>query len=513
MKNKLLFSLLIMVLLALPMFSACGPAPVTAFTVGYAGTQMTSIDPCDFFSGAPPGVYDTLVGFDENNKMVGHMAESWNLSADGKTLEFKLKNIKFSTGDPFTADDVVFSVARNKEKNMPVAAQLTQNYSGVVAVDDHTVRFTFPAANVQFLPQTCAMMNITSKAYYDRVGEDAYLKRPASSGPYKIVDWKEGQYIDVAYNENYWGKKPQIQNARFLAAFDQSTRVAMLQAGEVDMITQVTGANIAALQKAGFARVDIPQAHDIVIHFDLLSPNTPWSNLKVRQAINYAIDKNSIINTILGGSAQEALWLLPWELGYDPSLKPAYPYDLTKAKDLMKEAGYEKGFDLPLAYPTWMEWSKDLADYLASALKQININVKLTGVSDMPHFMPMVAEIHNNYVAGKPTTPMCFLFDTGWPGNPEPVINLTNGFYMEKDNTLYDNKEVYALIKQALGTVDNAARAKLIKQAYAIINNDLPFVPIVLEVATSMMKSNIEYVPSIGGMTAGPANLIDLRVK
>ena len=107
----------------------------------------------------------------------------------------------------------------------------------------------------------------------------------------------------------------------------------------------------------------------------------------------------------------------------------------------------------------------------------------------------------------------CVLFDFGWPGNPEPVINLTNGFYMEKDNTLYDSPEVYDLITQALATVDNDARGELISQAYTIINDDLPFVPICLEVATTMIKPEIAYEKSVGGMAAGPGNLIDLTVN
>lgn len=122
--------------------------------------------------------------------------------------------------------------------------------------------------------------------------------------------------------------------------------------------------------------------------------------------------------------------------------------------------------------------------------------------------MGTVEDLHKG--KGKPVV---FLFDYGWPGNPEPVINLTNGFYMGKGNTLYDNKDVTSLIDQALQTMDDAARAKLVKQAYTTINNDLPFVPIALEVVTTMLKSNITYTKSVGGMNAGPANLNDLSVS
>jgi peptide/nickel transport system substrate-binding protein len=546
MKRKLAYGLLALILMALPLLAACGaeetptaaptteptaapvtepttkhtteptavPEPTTAaapvgLTVGYGGPPVASVDPCDFSGGAPPGIFEALVGFDENEQMVPVLAESWQFLDDGLTLEFKLReDVVFSSGPPLTAADVEFSLARHREKNMPIIAQLSQNFDSLEVVDDHTIRFHFPAVNVQFLPQTCPNMFITSKAYYDRVGEEGYLQQPVGTGPYKIVDWKEGQYVNIAYNELYRGDKPQIEEASFLSAPDGATRVAMLQAGEVDMITQTPWTQVSSLEDAGYARVDVQMPHDIALQFDLLDPSVPWNDVKVRQAINYAIDKDALINQLFGGVPQEGVWLLPWELGYDSSLKPAYPYDLAKAKQLMEEAGLADGFTMPLVYASFMEWGSDLADYISNALAAINIKVELTGVSTMPEFMGTVEDLHKGV-----GDPVVFLFDYGWPGNPEPVINLTNGFYMDKGNTLYDNPEVYDLISQALSTIDDEARGKLVSQAYTIINDDLPFVPICLEVATTMMTSDISYEKSVGGMAAGPANLIDLTVS
>ncbi len=539
MKRKLTFGLLILTLVALPLLAACGAeeeptaAPTTAptqapppseptaapteapppepvsLTIGSGGPPLASVDPTDFMSMPPPGIFEPLVSFDANEQMVAALAESWTLSDDGRVLEFKLKqDIMFSSGDPFTSADVEFSLQRNGEKNMPVAAQLTQNFDRLEVVDDYTVRFHFPAANVQFLPQTCANMMIVSKTYYDRVGEEGYLQLPVGTGPYKIVDWKEGQYVNIAYNEYWRGEKPQIAEASFLSAPDGATRVAMLQAGEVDMITQTPWTNVRPLEDAGFSRIDVPMPHDVTLQFGLLDPDVPWADVKVRQAINYAIDKEALIDALFGGVPQEGVWLLPWELGYDPSLKPAYPYDVATATQLMEDAGYADGFTMPMYYPTFMEWATDLADYLSSALQAININVELIGLSTFPEFMGTVAGIHFGDVESA-----VILFDVGWPGNPEPVINLTNGFYMAKDNTLYDNPAVYDLITEALATVDNSARAELVSQAYTIINDDLPFIPICLEVATTMTRSGITYSKSVGGMNAGPSNLIDLTVN
>jgi len=534
MKTKLIVSLLILTLIGAPFLTACGKekattvppttAPTAAptkapeptaevapvsLTIGYAGPPVSMVDPTNFFGGAPPGIFEALVGFDANEKMIPVLAESWQFLEDGKILELKLKkDVVFSSGDPFTAADVEFSLSRHAQTNMPIIDQLKQNYDRLEVVDDYTIRFHFPAVNVQFLPQTCPNMTITSKAYYDKVGEEGYLKQPVGTGPYKIVDWKEGQYVEIAYNELYRGTKPQVESAKFLAVPDGATRVAMLKAGEVDLITQTPWTDVAALEAEGFTRSDVPQFHDIALQFALLDPSVPWADVRVRQAINYAIDKEALINQLFGGVPQEGVWLLPWELGYDPSLKPAYPFDLEKAKQLMEEAGLADGFTMPIVYASFMEWGADLSDYISNALAEINIKVELTGLSTMPEFMGTIVDLHN----GK-GDPVVFLFDYGWPGNPEPVINLTNGFYMEKGNTLYNSPEVYDLVSQALQTADNDARAALVSQAYAIINEDLPFIPICLEVATAMMKSDVTYTKGSGGMTAGSANMFDLTVN
>ena len=540
MKRRLTLGLLVLMLMVVPLLAACGAqeattAPPTAaptaaptptsppaavsINVAYPGgfTGLTSVDPSDFFGAAPPGVFEALIAQDANEALYGLLAESWEWSEDGLTLTMKLREgVVFSNGDPFTTADVEFSLLRSLEKNMPVIAQLSegQGYKGYEIVDDYTIKFLFTKVNVQFVPQTLVNMYMGSKTYYDQVGEDAYIQMPVGTGPYKIVDWAEGQYVDISYNENYRGDKPQIDSAHFIASPDSATRVAMLQAGEVDMANQVPGASIEALEAAGFARVDIPQPHDIAIVFNLLAPDTPWQDVKVRQAINYAIDKQSLIATMLCGPLQEGVWALPTAPWYDSSLKPAYPYDLTMAQQLMEEAGYADGFTLPLTYLV-TEWGDELADYLASALAQINIEVELNAIAGMPDFMPAIAAVHNAYVNGEtvPATPAAFVYDPGWPGNPEVSIDLTNGFYMAKDNTLFDSPAIDALVDEVLSTLDDEARYEVAGQAWTAINDLLPVIPVGLEVQVNMMTPNITYIKSVGGMAAGPTNLIDLKVE
>jgi len=196
---------------------------------------------------ATPNIFDYLTVMSPNNDVVPVLAESWNYLDGGKTIELKLrKNVKFSSGDPFTARDVEFSWNRSVQKNTSFITN-QRFFDKLGVVDDYTVRFYFTKPTILFFYNTTLTFPICSKTYYDRVGEDAYTKQPVGTGPYKIVDWKENQYIDLAINENYWGTRPQVDQVHLVVAPDENARAAMLQAGEVDMIREAPWQMVGAL--------------------------------------------------------------------------------------------------------------------------------------------------------------------------------------------------------------------------------------------------------------------------
>jgi peptide/nickel transport system substrate-binding protein len=527
-KKNLFFGLLILTLIALPLLVACRaevtPPPaeeeeeLPTITIGLGGEALTTIDPTSF-PGAnvvaiTQNVFETLISFDENDQIVPWLAESWEWSEDGKSLTMNLRqDVVFSDGTPMTCADVLFSIEREAVNNMAVGAQLNpaQGYAGSECADEYTFVVNYTAPSAQFMGQTLGMgLYVVSKAQFDEVGEEEFMMNPIGTGPYKISGWEEGQYIDLVPNELYWGEKAKFSLAHFVPAPDEAGRIGMLQAGEVDLITQVSGTNIPTLKQAGFNRIDIPQAHDIVLIFDLMNPNHPWSDLKVRQAIDYAIDQDAVIETIFNGQPKPAVWLRDWELGYQPEFgEAALGYDLAEAQRLMAEAGYEDGFEMPVTYAAWMEWSTTLLDYITAQLELINITVVPTGLTDFMEFMGAMEQWHAPHTEGGSV----FLFDVGWPGNPDPSINLTNGFYSGKPNSLYYTDDLDALVKQVIETIDDDARAPLITQAYQIIAADHPVVPICLEVATGMSAANVVYTKSYGGMGASPAKLCDLTIE
>jgi ABC-type transport system substrate-binding protein len=544
MKEKLWTVLAIVIIISLGL-AACGPTPtpvpptntpmpvpptdtpvpttpaeeeLPTITIGLGGEALTTIDPTSLTGSnvvaISMNVFETLIGFDENDQIVPWLAESWEWSEDGKSLTMNLRqDVVFSDGTPMMCDDVLFSIEREAVNNMSVMNQLNpeQGYEGSECVDDYTFAVHYSTPSAQFMGQTLGMgLYVVSKDQFEAVGEDEFMMNPIGTGPYKVLDWEEGQYVDLVPNDLYWGKPAKFSMAHFVPAPDESNRIAMLQAGEVDMITQVSGVNVPSLEEAGFNRIDVPQAHDIVLIFDLVNPNHPWSDIRVRQAMDYAIDQNAVIGTIFNGQHQAPVWLMDWELGYQPEFgETDLGYDLAEAQRLMEEAGYADGFEMPLTYAAFMEWGTILLDYITAQLELINITVEPTGLTDFMEFMGAQEQWHAPHTEGGGV----FLFDVGYPGNPDPTINLTNGFYSGKANSLYYHDDLDAIISEAIQTIDDDERAALVTQAYEIIVADRPVLPICLEVATTMTTQDVSYAKSYGGMGAGPVKLCDITME
>jgi len=458
-------------------------------------------------------VFELLFYFDKDKRLTTNWGpgESWTQSEDGKTLEVKLRpGVKFSSGDAFTANDVKFSLERAAKLSPPIISQL-RNFDRAEVVNDLTIRFYFKSANVQFIYQCLGeWLCMVSKTYYDKVGEEQFAKAPVGSGPYKITDWKANQYVNLEVNEYYWGTKPAIKKAEMIVATDPSTRVAMLQAGEVDLLAQAPWQQVAALEKAGFSSIKIPNTHIEVLQFQTKNPDVAWYKPEIRQAINYAIDKNALINKLFGGIPQPIdSWLAPSEIGHDPTLKPAYPYDIKKARELMVAAGYPNGFELPLAYVSSSVGAKDVLDYLSQSLLQLGITVKPTPYAPGPQMMDFIMKSSSDT-----TAKAVILNDLGHIQETEPTVVLQMFYDSRVPISWYGTPATDQLIDQSTVTVDPVKRGELIKQVFQQVNKDLPIIPIYRLVDVFLLKSNLVYTQTTGGMAGSPVHhLLDLKLK
>jgi peptide/nickel transport system substrate-binding protein len=290
-------------------------------------------------------MHDALVKAMPGNLMSPSLAESWTVSADQRSYEFKLREgLKFHNGDPFTAEDVKFSFHRAKGK------LLHAKVKDVVAVSPSRVRFVLHEPWPDFMSFYGTIVSgagwVVPKKYVEQVGDDGFKKHPIGLGPYKFVSHTPGVELVMEAHEGYWRKMPSVKRLVFKSVPESTTRLAMLKRGEVD---------VAYL-------LDVPQAQEVkkdpnlklafsggiaVFFLDFLEQwdaKSPWHDRRVRLAANYAIDRKALSEAETLGASKPMGTFVPPTFEFALPIEP-YPYDPARAKKLLAEAGYPSGFD------------------------------------------------------------------------------------------------------------------------------------------------------------------------
>ena len=306
------------------------------------------------------------------------IGESWKV-VDDKTYEFKIrKGVKFHNGEPVTAADVAFSLNRILDKDNKLAA-LTyfQYFNEAKVVDESTVLFTTKDPYAPAIPRL-TFLTIVPEKHVKEVGNDAFSINPIGAGPYKLVEWVKGERVTLEAHQDYYLGAPKIPNVIFRNVKEPATKLAMLQSGEADVIDNVPPANVPTLQANPGLEVKIERTVRMSFFgMNVLKegPN-PFRDIRVRQALNYAIDWDTIVKNVLRGQGYRigsAVGGRNW--GFDPELKP-WPYDLAKAKQLMTEAGYPDGFETTFDGSTGrLLLDKEVSTAIAAMLEK-NLGIK-----------------------------------------------------------------------------------------------------------------------------------------
>jgi peptide/nickel transport system substrate-binding protein len=441
----------------------------------------------------PPAAYITLFNvyeypwaYDKDGN-VKKTVSDWTESEDGKTITMKLHpGVKFQSGDELTAADVVFSWQRNIQK-VPFYRRHGSLIDKIEAVDKYTVKFIFKHPDVDFFDN--AGVSLISKAYFDRVGEKGFAAHPVSIGPYSIVDFKPGQYIDLKRFDGYYGKKPQIASARIYFVKDDNTRVAKLKAGEVDLITSTPYNDVKSLDSSGFHTVRIDAHPTISVQFNLLNPDVPWYKRKVREAIAHAIDSEAIIKNLFGGIPKHYAWLAPGEWGYDPNMKP-YAYDPALAKKLLAEAGYPNGFTMPLYYTNDYYGVKQTTEAVVLYLQQIGIKAEVKSISqiDILQMFAKYRDRHDLSYVGVVALPVA---NVG--ANPLEMLDLA--FWSKQLFRIMKFDDLDNAIEQALATLDEPKRKEWVMKGVQILHDEVAAVPIWDSVYVDTMRKGVNFTP------------------
>jgi peptide/nickel transport system substrate-binding protein len=371
---------------------ALGSIPVAPAQAAPAGEVIiawhVTIAPSWFDpSSAPPqitpfgtiyAIHDALVRPMPNQKMGASLAESWTESPDGLAYEFKLRRgLKFHNGDPLTTEDVKFSFERYKGAG---AKELQSRVRQVEIVDPQTVRFRLERPWPDFMTfygtTATGVGVVVPKKYVTQVGDEGFRKHPIGAGPYKFVSHTPGVEVVLEANTGYWRRVPNVKKLVLKSVPDVDTRLAMLKTGEADIVVALDGPQgVEVKRDTRLQLLSTRHASIFWIEFaDQWDSKSPWHDKRLRQAVNFALDRKSTNEAACLGFCPPAGVIVPRVMDFALQVEPP-PYDPAKAKQLLTEAGYPNGLDagefVPIpGFPT-------VAEAAVNYLNAVGIRVKM----------------------------------------------------------------------------------------------------------------------------------------
>ena len=324
-------------------------------------------------------MYEPLVMIDRDLTTVKPvLATEWK-RLDDLTFQFKLRQgVKFHNGEDFDGEAAKFSIMRPLDPANKANARTTYaGISGVDVVDKYTINVKTAKPDPALLLRMTGFSMTMVAPKWAAQGIQVFANEANGTGPYKLDKWTDPlQDWTLAANEQYWGGAPKIKKVRFKTIPELATRTAALRSGEVHVAKDVAVEEMDAINASGRAMAKTTPSNRIPYYvMEVRKP--PLNNKLLRQAVNYAANIDGIIKSVLYGNADRvATTVAPWHVGFNPDLKP-YPYDPDKAKALMKEAGFESGFDLNINHIQGRYLKdKEVAEAIAQELNKVGIRAK-----------------------------------------------------------------------------------------------------------------------------------------
>ena len=432
--------------------------------------------------------YEPLVSRDENGKIVPNLAESWEISPDGKVWTFKLrKGVKFHSGAPFNAEAVKATYERMlaKETASPVAYMLGP-LTNIDVVDEYTAKLTFSEPYAPFwAPLTGAYLAPYDPAVLAKEGLN-FGEKPSAAGPYQFKERTRGSSLTYVKNPNYTTIMPYVKNqgaAKFDSITvriipDEQTRVLELEKGNIHIVTSLPPQEVKRLESSKDINI-IRQPENGIWYLGFNNKKAPFTDKAVRTAISMAIDRRPMVEVAMEGLAQPIHGPLPTTIpGYSDAIdklaRETYPYDVNKAKQVLADAGYKPGADgmlakdgKPLGASLWITnepVQQRLAQMVQSQLKQIGFNVKIEVLED--------AAIRAGTPEGKHEM---ILWTYGWT-DPDILFFL---YYTGRSTRVhFSTPELDKMLMAGRTTVDEAERMKVYEEAQKYLVEQQPWVPL-----------------------------------
>ncbi len=440
-------------------------APLSGtLTVGLSA-DAESMDP--FFVNQAAGwsivhaLFDHLIERNFQSEIVPGLAHSWSI-VDETTLEFQLReDVTFHNGEPFTAESVKFSIERMlADDSAPNHGKFT-SIDSVEIVDPYRVQLLLNRPDGTLLDSLTSRLAMLPPQYFEEVGKEGFADHPVGTGPFEFVEWVPDNRAILNANEDYWKGSykghPQVGTVVFRPIPESSTRAAELRTGGIDIMQDVSPDQIPTLEAAGMEVIPHTAYQLSYVFFVTDDESVPMSDIRVRQALNYAVDVQAIIDNLMAGYASPiASPIGPGYLGHNPDVEP-YPYHPERAQELLAEAGYPDGFSTTM--DTTVESQTDVAVAVAGQLAEVGVDVAVREIE--------LGQFNQNWMDGT-QSPM---WRARWGNTPDPqsidLFASCNGWISR-----YCNEEVTALLEGARDTLDQEERAELYAEASRLMHED-----------------------------------------
>lgn len=439
-------------------------------TVILVANQINTLDPYQMVTINPEGsvashIWDTVTRLNDNLAVEPHLAESWRL-INNFTWEFKLRQgVQFHDGEMFNAEAVRFSIER--ARSLPGSLETFAsdvNLTEVKIVDDYTIRLTTgqPVAN---LPFYLSFLEILPPQYYSENNPAILATTPVGSGPYQVKSWQQGEPVVLEAFADYWQGMPKLPRLVFETVPSATERLNALQQGQAALITDLPSTSANQFEPADGNSIKSIESTQRLFVGIRLKAGSPLEDKKVRQALNYGVNVNQLVDDLLAGYGERyGSWVIPPANNTD--LAP-WPYDPELARQLLTEAGYSTGFTTTLRTPVGVyDHDVEIAQAMAQQLKEIGVTVEVEAINNWDVYVHTLLNDQADYL---------FLLGLNSRGDAlQDVSSLSVDFPFNP--TGWQNDSFEEILTGAVNTFNENSRARLLKEAQAIAYDEAPWI-------------------------------------
>lgn len=491
--RRRIFTVLLLALLAMPGMTTLAQSGPSTVTIALTDDPPSG-DPHKT-RGANGGhllfnLYDGLVALSGDMMTISPaLATSWE-QLSTQSWRFTLREgVRFHNGEPFNAEAVKYSIERILDPN---AVRFNTDYrqiGEVEIVDEYTVIVNTLTPDPNFLPKLSSL-HMMPPVYTASISEEQFSANPVGTGPYKFVEWILGQRLVLEANDDYWGGRPSVDRLVFRPIPEASTRLAELQAGTVDIIV---GLNYDAIPlvnaNPNLRAVTNSGRRTVFMHMDLFVGIEPLHDVRVRQAMSYAVDRQLIIDAVLNGVGTPLATIFrPDMAGYTADFEP-YPYDPERARELLAEAGYADGFDIRfMTSDGILNKGVEVAEAIGAMLGDVGIRTEI-----LPVALQVMRDMYigNPDPAGGNVEPL-FMFNYGAPTpdatSPLRALIGTGGI----ETFMYD-PEFDELIDQYASEMNPEVRNAVAYRIQEKLYNEVPLIALYLQLDVYGVNERLEW--------------------